>query len=61
MDASVNAYRAERSGLPHHERIIFLDLGGSDVVLLGSTRRLPTVGNELIAQAIPIIEALKFK
>lgn len=43
------------------ERIIFLDLGGGDVVLVGIDTTHADRWNDLVAQAMPIIQTLKFK
>jgi hypothetical protein len=43
------------------ERIIFLDLGGGDVVLVGIDTTHADRWNELVAQAMPVIQTLTFK
>ncbi len=43
------------------ERVIFLDLGGDDVVLVGIDSTHADRWDQLVAQAMPIIQTLKFK
>jgi|GEM_PF-1866819 len=43
------------------ERLIFLDLGSSDVVLLGIDSTHADRWDELVAQGMPILQSLKFK
>ena len=43
------------------ERVFFLDLGGGDVVLVGIDSTHADRWDQLVAQAMPIIQTLKFK
>ncbi len=44
-----------------HQRLIFLDLGGGDTVLIGIESVYPDRWDALLAEAMPIVESFDFK